>query len=84
MNSLNIAKAMAPEQNVPETVLKVCTHCGKGFDDELQLLGKISSCFIILTRILEHVQKEVQCQEKLRMIGLRFCLVCRKPYDNVR
>ncbi|CAG5085676.1 Oidioi.mRNA.OKI2018_I69.PAR.g10962.t2.cds [Oikopleura dioica] len=70
MNSLNIAKAMAPEQNVPETVLKVCTHCGKGFDDELQLL--------------EHVQKEVQCQEKLRMIGLRFCLVCRKPYDNIR
>ena len=39
MNSLNIAKAMAPEQNVPETVLKVCSNCGKSFDDELQFLG---------------------------------------------
>lgn len=39
MSSLNIAKSMAPEQNVPETVLKVCTNCGKSFDDEIQFLG---------------------------------------------
>ena len=40
MSSLNIAKSMAPEQNVPETVLKVCINCGKSFDDEIQFLGK--------------------------------------------
>jgi hypothetical protein len=47
-----------------------CINCEQYYSDEFELIN--------------HIQETDKCQNAVRLIGLKYCLVCQKSYQSVR